>query len=234
MLENGNKINCGFSDEIVSYLYDEVGASERTRFETHLANCALCTDEFAAVSNARFSVYEWRREEFADLPTPQIVIPYPPKRNDEESVSVGLLAGLRGWLNFPVAVAAGLVLCLGLGFFALRYLGSVEQPIASNIKNIPPNETHNPPAVATTTEVKQPDVAVGTVTLPTVRPSSEVRPVKAVEYRRPRGEKQLTARNAVNRNAAQNISNAPILSENNEEADDNSLRLSDLFADVDG
>ncbi len=222
-------------DDIVSYIYDEIGEADRTKFETHLRGCHECTNEFAGISNARFSVYEWRREEFTDLPTPEIVIPYVTKTTVEEETSVGLWAGLRGWLTlvkFPAAVAAGLVLCLGLGFLVLRYLNRVEQPIAANVKNISPIETREVPIALPTVNDKKPDVAL--TTEPSVKPSREIRSVKVMEQRRAKNEKHLTASNPAKRNAIPNISNAPVLSENIEEADDNSLRLSDLFADVDG
>lgn len=224
-------------DDIVSYIYDEIGAAERRKFETHLGNCSVCTDEFAAISNARFSVFEWRREEFADLQTPEIVIPYPAKRvADTETVSVGLLVGIRGWLsfvNFPVAVAAGLVLCIGLGFLIMTYLGKGEQQIASN-NVVSPIETNNKPVVEPPVDdIRKPEIAVKTMPAPVVRSSNEIRSAKVAEHRQSYSKKQLQARYSVNRNTAQNISTAPVLSENYEEADDNSLRLSDLFADVD-
>ena len=235
MLNNGNKTNCGFANEIVSYIYVEIGAAERTKFETHLANCAVCTDEFAAVSNARFSVFEWQKEEFANLATPEIVIPYAPKKTvDEEDAPVGFLAGLRGLLslvNLPVAVAAGLFVFLGIGFLAMNYLGRGGQQIASNI-GVPPIQSHNTPVVLPTDDTKTPEVAV-TISSPNKSIRQEVRPVKAVEHRRSRIERQVTAKNSVDRNSTPNIPNAPILS-NYEENDDNSLRLAELFDNIGG
>jgi hypothetical protein len=75
MNDNDKKI-CEHTDGIVSYLYGEMPESDRNVFETHLAQCDACTDEFAGVSMARYSVYEWNKLEFAKLETPQIVIPY--------------------------------------------------------------------------------------------------------------------------------------------------------------
>ena len=225
-------------DDIVSYIYSEIGAAERTRFENHLSDCSLCTDEFAAISNARFSVFEWRREEFADLSTPKIVIPYPAKKtNAEEIAPVGLWAPLRAWISlvsFPVAIAVGLVLCLGLGLTAFQFLGGPELPIASNVKNVPPIETVSAPNSVATVNSKEPEVAVDTVPRAVARPSHEIRPVTVVERRKTISKKQLTACNPVDRIPVQNTPAAPILSENFEETQDASLRLADLFADVDG
>src|SRR5687768_3655002 len=127
MLRNTNNHRCGFADEIVSYIYDEIGATDRRRFESHLSECDGCTEEFAAVSNARFSVFEWHREEFAHLLTPEIVIPYAAKQTTvAESSSKGALAGFRGFLTLlgrPMAVAATLAVCIGLGFLTMTYIG---------------------------------------------------------------------------------------------------------------
>ncbi|MEQ1924176.1 MAG: hypothetical protein ABL952_16870, partial [Pyrinomonadaceae bacterium] len=131
MLDNCNKNGCKFTDEIVSYMYDEIGEPERTKFEEHLLDCTVCTDEFAGISNARFSVFEWRKEEFAHLPTPNIVIPY-----GDPAPAIGFFAGLRDLLTlsgWPAAatVAAGLIVSIGLGFAAINYLGG-DQDMASN------------------------------------------------------------------------------------------------------
>lgn len=220
-------------NDIVSYIYDEINASERAKFETHLAVCHECTNEFAGISDARLSLFEWRRDEFADLPTPEIVIPYPAKRKAEEE-NVGLLSGIRGWISFvsfPVAVAAGLVVCAGLGFLLINYSGLGEQSIASNA-NVPTVETTIRPAVIPGVEIRKPEIAVDIV-LPDKRATRQIQPVKAVEPRRPKAGKHLTARSRVNKNPDLNVSNAPVLSENYEESDDTSLRLSDLFSEVD-
>lgn len=77
-MKNDNDINiksCA-SGDLVAYLYDELTTPERSSFETHLADCGRCTDEFAELSFARLEVYEWHRDEFAGLETPRFVIPY--------------------------------------------------------------------------------------------------------------------------------------------------------------
>ncbi len=234
-MKNNGKTNCPFEDEIVTYIYDEMVGSERMKFENHLSGCSVCTDDFAAISEARFSVFEWQKEEFGHLPTPDIVIPYESNRRVvEESSSVGFLAGLRGWLSpLPLAAAAGLILFLGMGFVMLRDVGTTDQPIATNmnvqqieapntapIKNVDPVKQH---------EVKQPEVAV---TTPKTT-SKDIQPVKAVARRQTPSLKQTMATNLKKPASTQVPSTVPILS-NYEAEDDNSLRLADLFADIDG
>lgn len=247
MVTNGKKENCGFADEIVSYIYDESGEPERRKFETHLIDCSVCTDEFAAISNARFSVFEWQKEEFADLTTPDIVIPYAPKRPTvaNENAAVGFFAGLRGLLSFPtlpVAVAAVLVVCLGVGLVAVNYVNDNVEQVFEVIA--PPAEPQieraaAPPENPSTESEKRREIVAST-TASTKSNSPDTKPLKVIaKNRRPRIEKPLTANNTkklVNdlavQKQAQQARKAPVLSET-EETDDRSLRLADLF-DGDG
>jgi hypothetical protein len=61
---------CGFSADMVPYMYAELSAAKSTVFETHLLECTACTDEFASLSGARYEVYDWKKSEFDILPTP--------------------------------------------------------------------------------------------------------------------------------------------------------------------
>lgn len=120
MLENNEKSNCGFAEEIVSYLYDEMNLSEKSHFEKHLKNCFTCQDELAGFSKARNSIQEWRAEEFLPLENPAIVIPCP---QQVKSISRSWLAAVRefftlspAWMTASTAFAA-LAICVVL--FAL-------------------------------------------------------------------------------------------------------------------
>ncbi|MEO6049778.1 MAG: hypothetical protein ABIP78_00395 [Pyrinomonadaceae bacterium] len=238
MLNNGNKINCGFSDEIVSYIYDEIGVAERSIFETHLADCPVCTDEFAAISNARFSVFEWQREEFSPLLTPEIIIPYAAKqRVVAEDAQVGILAGLRGLFGvalWPAAAAASLLLCLGLGFIAMNYFGS-ERQIAANV-NVPATvvPTQNVDIAPSNIENEVPSTLITKDNPGSAKEinNSEIRAVKTVGSRRPSRQTTAFVQRSVDIVPQRNMQNskAPVLS-SYEDNDDKSLRLSDLFED---
>jgi len=232
-MKNNGKTNCPFEDEIISYMYNEMAVAERFKFETHLADCSVCTDEFALISEARFSVFEWQKEEFSHLATPNIVIPYEPKREFTEEVeSTGLLAGLHGWLQpLPMMATAGLILVFGVGFLMLQPNGSTEQPIASNI-NVKPSDVQIAAPIKNTTiqpEIQQPEIAVTTLKTTT----KTIQPVKASVRRQASIAKQTVATNIRTQPSSQMPSTAPVLS-NYEPEDDSSLRLADLFADIDG
>ncbi|MEO6655727.1 MAG: hypothetical protein ABIO36_06550 [Pyrinomonadaceae bacterium] len=238
MLSNGHKKDCEFADEIVSYIYCEVGVAERTVFETHLANCPVCTDEFAAISDARFSIFEWRKEEFDSLSTPQIVIPYAAKgRADEENVQMGLLAGLRGLFGaarLPVTVAALLLLCLGLGFVAMNYLGG-DQQLAANV-NVPPVAMHNQntkfPESAIEFEIPTSKIVKDDPVAGKNPNDTGIYSVKTLGNHRPNRQLTASIQKTFNNAPQRNLQNrkAPVLS-SYDDTEDKSLRLSDLFDD---
>lgn len=216
MVNSANK-ECGFEHEIVSYMYDELGAADRTRFETHLVDCTSCTDEFAAVSLSRFSVFEWQKEEFAHLATPDIVIPY-------EAGTVAVESG--GWFagfaeifalaRSPLVVGAAFAVVLGIGFIGFNLVGTDGNEIASNIAV--------PPVVIVDEDPIAPD---------------EIRPVKAVSRDiRPKGVRQASPsrRLVENRsmpNPTRQARRAPVLGDLADD-DEDSLRLSDMLDGIGG
>lgn len=240
MNSEGNNNKCPLADEIVSYMYDEIHGAERERFETHLAGCTECTDDFAAVSNSRFSVFEWQKEEFAHLPTPQIIIPYAPKKAVPEAGPVGIFAGIKAWASlagFPVTAIAALLITVGLGFAAMQYFADGGQQVAFN-GNVPAVELPNgEPANGSSVNSKpvlheRPAVAVNTK-LKDQSSDHDIHPVRVIAVRRNRLERQMTANNVIPvQDSAAKISKAPALSKFDED-DDKSLRLADLF-DEDG
>lgn len=224
MPRNGNNNLCPLTDQIVAYIYGEIGGKAESDFEVHLADCAACTDEFAAVSDARFSVYEWKKEAFDPLPTPEIVIPY--------QVSVAepwppakWIAAVKGWaesLSMPVAVAAGLAVCLGIGILAFSYLSKGEVHVANVTV---PAEKEPLPGVVQPPEAPKLN-----------EPVSTFRPVKASSTQRstkhgPRDRSKPASFATPNR--LTEAQNAPALTPD-QETDDNSLRLADLFEEVGG
>lgn len=232
MLNNANK-ECGFEHEIVSYMYDEIDASRRVKFETHLVNCTSCTDEFAEISHARFSVFEWHKEDFAHLATPEIVIPYEPRKVVVEKA--GWFAGFAEVFAFarsPLAVGAAFAVVLGIGFIGFNLIGAGGDEIASN-NTVPPvviAERNEPPKVI--------DSPVATVVEETVAPG-ELRPVTAASREsRPKLARQTSPSRRVvesrsEPNPTRQARRAPILSDLGDD-DEDSLRLSDMFDEIGG
>jgi hypothetical protein len=90
------------SEEWMSYLYDEMEATERARLTGHLEGCTQCRAKVAAWQGAQRSLDEWRLE---PCRTPKVTV----------------LA--RPWLKW----AAAAVLFAGVGFSAGRF--SMARPV---------------------------------------------------------------------------------------------------------
>jgi anti-sigma factor RsiW len=50
---------CGDGDTLVAYLYSEIDAEERRRFEAHLATCPACAHEVDALADVRRELASW-------------------------------------------------------------------------------------------------------------------------------------------------------------------------------
>lgn len=225
-MDNNSHKDCPFGDEIVSYMYDEMAVAERPKFEQHLASCQVCTDDFAAVSVARFETYDWKRAEFDALPTPRIVIPYAEK-------AVPVRQWLSSWLGWAAAVPVAAALVIGLSYFV--YVGG---------------SADREPAVAQEAKTQQPETTIAPAT---VIPSREETPATTVAVKNTRTPKSVVRQAALkmkpsmprtqfarsighsikfNNDLAVNIPSQtkplPRLGSNDDE-DDRSLRLSDLF-----
>jgi anti-sigma factor RsiW len=53
------EVRCGDSAALAGYLYDEIDAVERQAVERHLAHCASCTEDLAALRNTRVQLTAW-------------------------------------------------------------------------------------------------------------------------------------------------------------------------------
>jgi len=212
---------CALSDEIIAYLYAEMSRPKRDAFENHLLDCAACIDEFAEMSHARYSVYEWQHEEFAPLQTPRFEIPYERQRHGFSDALTGLLS-IRWAVSTAAVAVIAVVVTVGL-------LGSAG------------TELPNLPALA--------DSTVGEATMPNVssptfaqaetkelKTALDVRPVESAAKRTVPAKPVRTVnaksnvpppRYPVRVLATANV-RTPVLS-SEAEVTDSSLRLSDIF-----
>ena len=138
--------SCEHGSEIVEYIYGEMAAARSMNFESHLAGCSACVEEFAAISESRFDVYEWRKLEFTPLETPAFVIPFVPAASSASNTSwyrriseafslpPGLAAATTGFGS--VAVIAGLAFFMMGGGPDLREIVDTEKRIvpSSNLQ----------------------------------------------------------------------------------------------------
>lgn len=224
MKDSASSINCGLSEHIVAYMYGEVPSSEVQAFETHLADCQTCIDEFAELSASRYEVYEWRKLEFDQLESPQISIPY-------ETVSIldrirVIWAFSPKWAFGGTALTAAAILIafvLGSQFLGKNELSAVEEPKV--IVPAAPEPLHEVIAGKPLIEKQHNDLGA-------LRPQ----PAKTIAVKvsterpsRPRPAKPSRAQRTVP--VRQRPGVVPQLNDFPEEIDE-SLRLAELFDDI--
>ncbi len=221
--------SCSFSAELVAYLYNEMTAAERDGFETHLADCYSCTDELADLSFARLDVYEWHRDEFAEMPTPRIVIPY------HETAQASWLDAVRAFFASPAqwAAAGGAFAVAAIVFGVWVYSpsgGEVVKNVPAPTPAIEKAKPADPAGAQADAVVKDQKVSGDVDPTPTTAKAEEP---KLIKTSLPREAKPSPQRAVKGQRAVQpRRDSAPRLNDFEDE-DDDTLRLGDLLAEVD-
>jgi hypothetical protein len=253
MISNNHKNEgCGYAEELVSYLYGEAGAAESAVFEVHLEKCVACADELEAFSGARFSIGDWKAKEFDSLATPVIEIPYekPARTIETESASGGWLNGLRGLFSLTpgwslaTASLAILAICVGIVLFALnarkgndvaesnKNKKSITTPTAekspeqANVikkENNAPEKQINP--------VNEQETAQKDVVIPSEKKSTSQKQPKKTRETQKVADKNVPKTNETKRNNKNNNDIPPSIL--GDEDEDDSLRLAELFEEID-
>ncbi len=256
MINNNHKNSaCGFSDELVSYLYDEATDIEKTIFKAHLDNCSICADELSSFSGVHFSINDWKQKEFVSLKTPIIDIPYQKHEKPTIEVSgikVSWLSGLRdlfalsprAW-SMTTASVVVLAVCVGIALFVVNSRNSTDIAGTDKTKSkpmfSPTAEKTPPPSNTNVIENVSPDKQVK----PNIEPKStepEVagtngansnnnRVVKVSNNQRPSQRPENVRKNNETNNKNKNIPIEIKTIEDDEE--DNTLRLAEMFDEID-
>ena len=246
---NGS-FGCFSQEDLVAYLYGEIKETDRARLDMHLSGCRVCTEDFAALSESHFSIYEWQREEFASLSTPEITGPWQNLSEPERSVPT---PNSLSWLDrakasiaaYPRWAFAAVALCflamiIWLGFINLRTVSIPNEatvyentiPRSTNAAPVP-NELKPSPEVAVTRPFAKKDVSEPAnsserrVVAQTRKTSVVAVADNARQHQRHQGLADSRGRRPEIARKAPNLSGI-------EEDEDNTLRLADLFAEVGG
>jgi len=257
---NHNHKTCAFAEQMVSYLYGEINAGDDIKFETHLKNCSACADELADFGSVRSSVHDWRVTEFSNLETPIFHIPANNRAASFSTVSssnenASWFTNLRRIFSFNPAWATAalgiLVVCAGITFFAFYFSSSSEIAEKSDDKNsVQPTVL---PSIESTIKTEERNIVVqGNEQLPpsSVKDSNSSPKIKRerqvvsdksivkVSNNAQKNETDDSVRNS--KNAAANIKKtSPVQKRrvptliNTDEEEDDSIRLADLFAEID-
>lgn len=129
---------CTFTEQLALYLYDEIAAAEKALFESHLQKCDSCANELADFTALRSSVLEWRETDFAPLLTPVIVLP---AFDNKIETKRSWFESLRSALIFSPARAAFASLFVFLIFGAILWFVSQPDNLSesADFKNVEKN-----------------------------------------------------------------------------------------------
>ena len=233
MMKDVNFPECRFSADMAVYMYGELSSDESAAFEQHLLDCSTCTDEFAAISSARYEVYDWKKLEFDPLETPNFDLP----SGEVDSVSWtdkirSAFAG--GWAVPTISFAAFAIISVVVAGLIWRQDSSVEivskntDPVTTAVpaKNDDPAASDLPAGdVANVSEQTPPIVPATTrssISKHAPPKRSELQSVRATRLR-PVDVKQATAKNE--QRAVPTLNEYP-------DDEDTSLRLAELLEDI--
>lgn len=254
-LENNQNISCQFAEDLISYLYNEIGDSDKLYFEKHLAQCADCAEELSNFGALRSSIIEWRNEEFQPLTTP-VIAAIPERKVYDLSPAPSaspLFARFRdfftlspSWMRASAAFAV-LAIFVGLLFVTVNSFRAPEivrmaEDTALKPVSLPVNDSVNQtanelvadnektfapespkPILTETTKNKPLKVRETTVSKPEAKQSgAKINTAKAAH------ETKNTAKPLMRENE-QNLPSPTLMAEDEE---DDSLRLSDIFAEI--
>ena len=238
--------SCSFSEEIVSYLYDEMNEPLKNTFENHLSDCSACTDELAAFTSVSSTIQDWRKVEFQDLATPQIEIPY---EQETQTASPSIFDQLAGMLPIspsfmkPVGAFAVLAITIGLGWFVINSLSNKnvitvkKQADTSLDQKGSKTETQNQIEVAETN-----DTIESSSDKPPIQKQETIQKVPApikTGYKQIKRKKNRRSTSVKNKRKPKKqnpvvVKEMPRLTEvlAVEQSDDKEIRLTDLFDEV--
>ena len=225
-LVNNIVSECSPPEELAALLYNELDATSRASIEQHLAACDACIGEFADLSFARLDVYEWHRDEFVEMPTPPIVIPYAEavRRSSWLGALRGSFAGYGQWATAGAAFAAAAVVFAGVWMFDSKPVEVAGTDNRSTIVPVNERPAPTPSPVANKPQVIQPDSQPEKVSAIPVKKQS-VQPAKVTAS--PSGRVR-----PANQPVRAKQPSPPRLNDFEDE-DDTTLRLGDLLAEVD-
>lgn len=147
--------NCGDNEALVGYMYDEGEPGERAAIAVHVATCASCAGELAALGATREGLAAWTPP---DVPLGFRIVSEPPAHVvsfDKERRQAVPADG--GWWQRPMpawaqAAAAAMIFAAGLGLGALR--GGSADPATAVATNTAPATAGTPVTAVSTQDLR--------------------------------------------------------------------------------
>lgn len=253
-----HKQNCEFAEESIAFLYGESDEMQKVQFSRHLENCSSCAEEINAYSSIHTSIQNWKMKKFDVLDTPTIEIPTDSRQSDKEiAVSSSWLFNLRRTFSLQrglvqVGAFAALLICLSFGLYFLssdnQENNIVEKTDNKNSEVVLPNFDNDVAKIDksdsqnnSNSQASNTGKSVDLPPLPPVieenSPASQTVPVKISTSQKNSADSRKSSDRKtpkVHRKTSPiNNRSVPKLNALPEEADDEDLRLADLFDEID-
>ena len=110
---------CERADELVSFLYGELGDQESRRFARHLHECGRCTAEFKVFGQIRNSILTWRNESLGAASAPATAMV------EMSGKRPSALAAIREFFTLSPLWMKGATVCASLLFCVCAVLAFV-------------------------------------------------------------------------------------------------------------
>lgn len=226
---------CECSPAVLPYIYGELVESERVEFEAHLEDCDNCAQEISAFSSLRLSIGELKESD------PNALTASGASSSETSGGFISgiseLIAGSIGVRVLAGAAAAVLLVLIGAAAFTVLFRGNPVPPVAESTdqpSNSRPEGTSDPG----TEGVSKPEGLVANAD-PDGRSVEEGETEKratgntSISRANDRRKRPQRSVKAPPREQVAESQEPPRLSEAaSEEVEDDSLRLTDLFADI--
>lgn len=252
--------NCEFAAETIDFIYGEMSIERKNAFQIHLNKCEDCADEIREFSDIKFSIQNWKTSEFDKIATPKFEIPY--QKTSEVVITnekISFFDSVKNYFRFsPVLSGAAaftvLAFLIGSGVFLLQ--NNREQTVAENkpTTNLSPTpnvvrssvnsentdlktkaaeqnkpENEKPSPILVDNKDKNVEKSVPSKANDKMVNDEKIQAVKTIEKK---SAPSVNVNNNKEQKAVQTIKK-PRLNDLPEDEEDNSLRLSDMFADLD-
>jgi hypothetical protein len=238
---------CSFAEEIVEYIYDEMNGESKAEFETHLAKCNSCADELTGFGIVRSQVSDWKLKEFSSLTNPRVELPIV-QTVENTRVTRRWFENLRDLVMLSPAFGSSaafaiLAICLGIGYFTVGSNKQIDNDLVASktpvVNQTPPvklSPTLNIEPLKTQVESadSKPKIVPPKPIVEVVKATSSTPKKIIVQAVQTESKPVVVPKNKPNRGAkpvATPKRNEVNLILNNDD-DDESLRLSDLFDEV--
>lgn len=252
--------NCEFAPESIDFIYGEMSDDRKNAFQIHLNKCEDCAGEIRDFSDIKFSIQDWKMSEFDKIPTPKFEIPY--QKVSEVVISnekISFFDSVKNYFRFsPVLTGAAaftvLAFLVGSAVFLIENNRGgqdvAEKTPTTNLSPTPKviNSSVNSDGEKQTTKTAEQNKTENENPSPVLADGKDKNveksvPLKAsnktVNEEKPQAVKTIEKKSAPNGNInnkdqkAVQTTKKPRLNDLPEDEEDNSLRLSDMFADLD-